>query len=51
MLWSVDKKIQEWHGRRRGSSMWKEGGVCIPGEIVPKRSKGPWRLGASFLEG
>ena len=31
-----DKKIEEWCGRCCGSSMWKEGGVCILGEIVPE---------------
>ena len=37
MLQFVDKEIEEWCGRCRGFSMWKEGGVCIPGKIVPKR--------------
>ena len=37
VLQFVDKEIEEWRGRRRGFSMWKEGGVCIPGEIVPER--------------
>ena len=29
VLLSVDKKIEEWHGRRHVSSMWKEDGVCM----------------------
>ena len=37
MLQFDDKKIVGWHGRHHESSMWKEGGVCIPGEIVPER--------------
>ena len=32
-----NKKLEEWHGRHHGSSMWKEGGVCTPGEIVSEQ--------------
>ena len=32
-----NKKIEEWHETRRGSSMWREDGVSIQGEIVPER--------------
>ena len=31
-----DKKIEEWHGIRRGSSMWRGDGASIQGEIVPE---------------
>ena len=37
MLRFADKKIEEWCGIRRGSSMWREGRVCIQGEIVPEQ--------------
>ena len=37
MLRFGDKRIEEWRGRHHGSSMWKEGRVCIPEEIVPER--------------
>ena len=32
-----DKRIEEWRERHHGSSMWKEGRVCILEEIVPER--------------
>ena len=34
VLWFADKKIEEWCGTYCGSFMWREGGVCIQGEIV-----------------
>ena len=37
MLQFDDKKIKEWRGICRGSSMWREDGVGIQGEIVPER--------------
>ena len=37
VLQFVNKKLEEWHGRHHGSSMWKEGGVCTPGKIVSEQ--------------
>ena len=37
VLQFVNKKIEEWHGIHCGSSMWREGRVCIQGEIVPEQ--------------
>ena len=36
MLPFGDKKIEGWCGIHCGSSRWREGGVCIQGEIVPE---------------
>ena len=32
-----DKEIEEWCGIHHGSSMWREDGVSIQGEIVPEQ--------------
>ena len=37
MLQFDNKEIEEWHGTRRESSMWKEDGVGTLEEIVPEQ--------------